>query len=84
MKYKRDINLLFLKRGNSKKNHPKEIRQLIFKVRRRIETSFCQLSDQLIINKMKSKSISRFITRIRIKVLSHNISFFINKAMCKD
>ncbi len=45
LKSERDINLLFLKRGNSKDNYPKEIRQLIFKVRRRIETSFSQLSD---------------------------------------
>ena len=84
LKSKRNIDLLFLKRDNSKNNYPKEIRQLIFKVRRRIETSFSQLSEQLNINKVKSKSMSGFITRIRIKVLAHNISFFINKAIGKD
>ena len=31
-KGERDINLLFLKRGNSKDNYPKEIRQSIFKI----------------------------------------------------
>ena len=84
LKSERDINLLFLKRGNSKNRYPREIRQLIFKVRRRIETSFSQLSEQLNINKVKSKSILGFITIIRIKVLAHNISFFINKVMGKD
>ena len=75
LKLKKDINLLFLKRGNSKENYPKEIRQLIFKVRRRIETSFSQLTEQLNLNKVKSKSMLGFITRTSIKVLAHNISF---------
>ena len=84
LKTKKDINLLFLKRGNSKDNYPKQIRQLIFKVRRRIETSFSQLTEHLNLNKVKSKSILGFITRIVIKVLGHNISFLINKLMRND
>ncbi|MEF9992170.1 MAG: IS982 family transposase, partial [Peptostreptococcaceae bacterium] len=84
LKLEKDINLLFLKRGNSKENYPREIRQLIFKVRRRIETSFSQLTQQLNLNKVKSKSMLGFITRTSIKVLAHNISFIINKAMGKD
>ena len=79
LKTEKDINLLFLKRGNSKDNYPKQIRQLIFKIRRRIETSFSQLTEQLNLNKVKSKSMLGFITRISIKVLGHNISFLINK-----
>ena len=81
LKGERDINLLFLKRDNSKDNYPKEIRQLIFKIRRRIETSFSQLTEQLNLNKVKSKSMLGFITRTSIKVLAHNISFLINKLM---
>ena len=57
LKSKKDITLLFLKRGNSKNNYPKEIRQLIFKVRIRIATSFSQLTEQLNLNKIKSKSM---------------------------
>ena len=64
---------------DSKNNYSKEIRQLIFKVRRRIETSFSQLTEQLNLNKVKSKSILGFVTRTSIKVLAHNISFLINK-----
>ncbi|CEN75154.1 transposase IS4 family protein [[Clostridium] sordellii] len=81
LKNERYINLLFLKRGNSKDNYPKEIRQLIFKVRRRIETSFSQLTEQLNLNKVQSKSMLGFITRTSIKVLAHNISFLVNKLM---
>lgn len=81
LKNERDINLLFLKRVNSKDNYPKEIRQLIFKVRRRIETSFSQSTGQLNLNKVKSKYMLGFIARTSIKVLAHNISFLINTLM---
>ena len=84
LKIQKDINLLFLKRGNSKDNYPKDIKQLIFKARRRIETSFSQLTEQLNLNKVKSKSMLGFITRTSIKVLAHNISFLINKLMGND
>ena len=72
LKIQKDINLLFLKRGNSEDNYPKDIKQLIFKARRRIETSFSQLTEQLNLNKVKSKSMLGFITRTSIKVLAHN------------
>ena len=81
LKTEKDINLLFFKRGNSKDNYPRQIRQLIFKVRRRIETSSYQLKEQLNLNKVKSKSMFGFITRISIKALGHNISFLINKLL---
>lgn len=84
LKNERNINLLFLKRGNSKENYPKEIRQLIFKVRRRIETTFSQLTEQLNLNKVKSKSKLGFIARTSIKALAHNISFLINKLLGHD
>lgn len=84
LKTELDIDLIFLKRDNSKEKYPKDIRQLIFKARRRVETSFSQLSEQLNINKVKSNSLSGFFTRTRIKILSHNISYFINKLMGKE
>ena len=84
LKIQKDINLLFLKRGNSKDNYPKDIKKLIFKARRRIETSFSQLTEQLNLNKVKSKSMLGFITRTSIKVLAHNTSFLINKLMGND
>lgn len=84
LKTQRDISLLFLKKENSKDNYPKEVRQLIFKVRRRIETSFSQLTEHLNLNKVKSKSMLGFMTRTSIKVLAHNVSFLINKLMGND
>ena len=81
LKVEKDINLLFLKRGNSKDNYPKDIIQSIFKARMKIETSFSQLAEQLNLNKVKNKSMLGFITRTSIKVLAHNISFLINKLM---
>jgi hypothetical protein len=56
LKKEKNIDLIFLKRNNSKNQYPRDIRQLIFKVRRRIETSFSQLSEQLNINRVKTKS----------------------------
>ncbi|MCI9259773.1 hypothetical protein [Romboutsia ilealis] len=43
-------------------NSPKEIRQLIFKVRRIIETSFSQLTEQLNLSNIKNKSILGFMS----------------------
>nr|WP_286317038.1 hypothetical protein [Romboutsia ilealis] len=81
LKVERGINLLFLKCGNSKDHDLNDIIQLIFKARRKIETSFSQLSERLNFNKVKNKSMLEFITRISIKVLAHNILFSINKLM---
>ena len=53
LKVEMNINLLFLKHRNSKDNYLKDIRQLIFKARRRIETSFSQLVEQLNLNKVE-------------------------------
>jgi hypothetical protein len=83
LKKEKNIDLIFLKRNNSKNQYPRDIRQLIFKIRR-IETSFSQLSEQLNINRVKTKSYWGFINRIKIKILSHNISFFINTLLGKD
>ncbi len=45
LKKEKNIDLIFSKGDNSKEQYPKDIRQLIFKIRRRIETSFSQLSE---------------------------------------
>ena len=56
----------------------------VCKFRRRIETKFSQLTEQLNLNNVKSKSMIGFITRTSIKALAHNISFLINKLMGND
>lgn len=72
-----------MKRDNSKKHHPKWFRQLIFKRRRRIETTFSQLTEQLNINKVLSKSLWGLTSRIRTKISAHNLCYFINKLLGK-
>lgn len=77
----KDINLIPMKIDNSKKQYPKSFRQLIFKIRRRIETSFSQLSEQLNIAKVRAKYYWVFITWLRTKILEYNICYFINKCL---
>ncbi|WP_066827715.1 IS982 family transposase, partial [Clostridium tepidiprofundi] len=81
LKADRDITLISMKRGNSKIKLPKSFRKIIFKARRRVETSFSQLSEQLNIQRVLAKSKWGFITRIINKVLAHNLCFFINKTL---
>lgn len=84
LKKEKDVDLVYIKRDNSKNPYPKNFRQLVFKARRRIETSFSQLCEQLNIEKVKSKTLLGLMTRIRTKVLSHNLCYFINRALGKE
>lgn len=81
LKNERQIKLIFMKRDNDKNQYTKDFRQIIFKIRRRIETSFSQLSEQFNVNKVLSKSITGLQTRITLKILSHNICYVINKLL---
>lgn len=83
LKQEKEIDLISMKRNNSKSQFPQPLRQLIFKARRRIETSFSQLTEQLNLNKVKAKSLWGLITRLRTKILGHNICYFINKCLNK-
>lgn len=78
------IQLIFMKRDNSKAPYPKWLRQYIFKLRRRIETTFSQLTEQLNINKVLAKSLWGHMTRLRTKVLAHNLCYCINRLLGKD
>jgi len=75
------VNLISLKRHNSKSLIPKRFRQMIFKARRRVETKFSQLSEQLNIQRFLAKSMWGLISRINNKILAHNIYYFINKTL---
>lgn len=77
------IELLALKRNNSKKPYPKGLRNCISKHRRRIETSFAQLTEQFYINEVLAHSLSGLKARIQSKILGHNISYFMNKCLGK-
>ena len=72
------VCLMSLKPSNYKDNWPKEIRQLIFRFRRRVETVFSQLSEQLNAEKVLAKSFWGLCTRLQNKILGHNLCMAFN------
>lgn len=72
------ICLMSLKPSNHKNNWPKEVRQMIFRFRRRIETVFSQLSEQLNAEKVLAKSFRGLCTRLQNKILGHNLCMAFN------
>lgn len=72
------ICLMSLKPSNHKNNWPKEVRQVIFRFRRRIETVFSQLSEQLNAEKVLAKSFRGLCTRLQNKSLGHNLCMAFN------
>lgn len=75
---KKGICLMSLKPSNYKKNWFREIRQLIFRFRRRVETVFSQLSEQLNAERVLAKSFRGLCTRLQNKVLGHNLCMAFN------
>lgn len=74
-----NICLLALKRNNSKVQWSKPFRQMIFKFRRRVETVFSQLSQQLNAERVLAKTFRGLCTRLVNKVLAYDLSLLINK-----
>lgn len=72
------ICLMSLKPSSYKTNWPKEIRQLIFRFRRRVETVFSQLSEQMNAEKVLAKSFRGLCTRLQNKILGHNLCMAFN------
>ena len=70
--------LMALKRSNSKTDWPREVRQLIFKQRRRVETVFSQLSGQLNAERVLARSFQGLYTRISNKILAYNLCLALN------
>lgn len=75
---KQNICLFALKRSNSKENWPKPVRQLVFKLRRRVETVFSQLSGQLNAERVLAKSFQGLCTRMVNKILAYNLCIALN------
>ena len=72
------ICLMSLKRSNSKNDWPKSVRQLIFRLRRRVETVFSQLSEQLNAERVLAKSFQGLCTRLVNKILAYNLCLVLN------
>ena len=77
------ICLMSLKRSNSKNDWPKPVRQLIFQLRRRVETVFSQLSEQLNAERVLAKSFQGLCTRLVNKILAYNLCLVLNKLFGK-
>ena len=75
---KQGICLMALKRSNSKNNWSKSFRQLIFKFRRRIETNFSQLSEQLNAQKVLTKTFNGLCCRLVNKIFAYNLCLILN------
>ena len=73
------VCLMSLKPSNYKKNWPTQIRKLIFRFRRRVETVFSQLSGQLNAERVLAKSFRGLCTRLQNKVLGHNLCMAFNR-----
>lgn len=82
--YEQGICLMTLKRSNSKNNWAKPVRQLIFRLRRRVETVFSQLSEQLNAERVLAKSFQGLCTRLVNKVLAYNICLVLNRLFDKN
>ena len=78
------ILMFALKRNNAKNPDSKPFRQMIFKIRRRIETSFSQLADQFNSERTRAKSVWGLLTRLQSKILAFNLCFAINWLLGND
>lgn len=78
------ICLMPLKRSNAKNNWSKPVRQLIFRLRRRIETVFSQLCEQLNAERVLAKSFTGLCTRLINKILAHNLCLILNHLFDKE
>ena len=68
--------LLTLKRDNAKNNLSDDERQFILKYRKRIETVFSQLTEQLNIERVRAKTFRGLSARLLTKFLAFNFCLF--------
>lgn len=74
----RRITLIAMQPSNYKKQWSARFRQLIFKLRRKIETVFSQLSEQMHSERVLAKSFWGLCTRMSDKMLAYNLSMVLN------
>lgn len=73
LKIERNINLYALKRDNCKNPLPKIFRNIISKLRRRIESTFGQLIECFNIERVRANSLLALQNSLEIKFLCFNI-----------
>lgn len=78
------ICLMALRRSNSRTDWPRSVRQLIFRLRRRVETVFSQLTEQLNAERVLAKSFQGLCTRLANKILAYNLCMVLNSIFGED
>lgn len=78
LREEKGIKLYALKRSNSKNPLPKNFRNLISHLRRRIESTFNQLIEHFDIERVRSKSMLGLQTSLEIKFLCFNLVTYLN------
>ncbi len=73
------ICLMALKRPNSRTDWPRPVRQLMFRLRRRIETVSSQLAGQLNAERVLAKSFQGLYTRLTNKILAYDLCMVLNR-----
>lgn len=77
------VEIIALKKKTAKDQLPKSRRQLIFKIRRRIETTFSQFSKQFNGEKVVAKTLLGMFARIETKLLGLSCCFAFNRILGK-
>ena len=72
------VVLLTLKRRNTKHPAPSSLNRAVFHIRRRIETSFSQLTGQFNMTRVYAKTLWGLTARLQSKILAYNLCFAIN------
>lgn len=78
LRVEKSVKLYALKRSNCKNPLPKEFRNQISHLRRRIESTFNQLNEHFDIERVRSKSLLGLQTSLEIKFLCFNIVTYLN------
>ena len=73
LKDEKGIKLFALQRNNSKNPLPKSFRNIVSKLRRRIETTFNQMIEHFDIERVRANSMLGLLTMLEIKFLCFNI-----------
>ena len=74
--------LLALKRNNARNPYPPTLHQEIFRRRRRIETTFSQLTEQLNAQRVLAKTFSGLSLRLLTKFLAFNLCLLLAQSSC--
>lgn len=78
IRIEKGIKLYALKRRNSKNPLPKDFRNKISKLRRRIESTFNQLIEHFDIERVRSKNMLGLQTNLESKILCFNLLTYLN------